>query len=307
MIAVDRIDTREALETLRPEWSALWDRCKSPTPFQTPEWLIPWWDSFGSGSLAVLSLRSGGRLVGLAPFRIAGGVLGLLGAGISDYLDILVEPGCRAAAAEALWLHVRTLPLRSLEFTDVPAGSALLDSPPAGASVSECAFCPVLALPAPQRRGVRRYSRYVSPLENASYQTLDEFLDALFRLHSARWNERGEPGVLGDSALQAFHRHAAAGLLASGRLLLAGVRRSGSLAAVVYGFQGHERIWTYLSGIDPAAARLSPGTVALGLVLEQAARAGCCEADLLRGKESYKYAWGARDRPTFRLESRLPW
>ncbi len=305
MIEVEEISTIEALEALRPEWSALWDRCSSATPFQTPEWLLPWWDSFGSGELAVLAVRTT-RLIGVGPFRIEGGVLRLLGAGISDYLDVLIEPEHRDEAAKAMWQHLRTLPWRRFEFTDVPSGSPLLETPPASADVGPCAVCPVVVLPAAKRRAVWRYGRHLGPIENAGSRNLEEFLDALFRLHSARWSQRGEPGVLAGAALQTFHRRAAAGLFASGRLLLSGVRHSGSLAAVIYGFQGHRRIWTYLSGIDPSAAALSPGTVALGLVLEQAAREGCVEADFLRGNEAYKYGWGARDRQTFRLESRLP-
>lgn len=306
MIEIEEISTAEGLEALRPEWSALWDRCASATPFQTPEWLLPWWKSFGSGRLAVLAVRRKRGLIGVGPFRIDRGVLRLLGAGISDYLDVLIEPEHRFEAAQAIWRHLRAVPWQRLEFTDVPSGSVLLEVPPASADVGPYAVCPVLALPAAKRRAVRRYGRYLGPLENAKSRDLEEFLNALFRLHSARWNERGEPGVLADAALQAFHRRAATEMFASGRLLLSGVRCEGSLAAVVYGFQGHCRIWTYLSGIDPAVAAFSPGTVALGLALEQAARLGCIEADFLRGSEPYKYVWGARDRPTFRLESRLP-
>lgn len=311
MIAANEIRTVRELEALRPEWSALWERCPSATPFQTPEWLLPWWESFGAGQLAAFALRADGKLAGVAPFWIDGAVLRLLGAGISDYLDVLIEPECRRAAANALWRRILELPWQRCEFTDLPSGSLILETlpPHLEAAVGPCAVCPVLKLPPAHRpnvqRNLRRYGRSLGPLENVSPQTLDEYVDALFRLHSARWSDRGEPGVLADPVLQAFHRRAAAGLLATGRLLLCGLRREGSLAAVIYGFQGHGRIWTYLSGFDPAAARLSPGTVALGLALERAARAGCREADFLRGGEPYKYAWGARDRPTFRVEAGL--
>lgn len=311
MTSVHEIKGARELESLGPEWSALWDRCPSATPFQTPEWLLPWWESFGAGQLAVFAFRAAGTLAGVAPFWIEGGVLRLLGAGISDYLDVLVEPEWRGAAAELLRERLLRLPWQRCEFTDLRSGSLLLESLPRrlNARVEPWALCPAVPLPLDVsrsiRRNIRRYSRHFGPLENASPRTLDEYLEALFRLHSARWGRRGAPGVLADPLIQAFHRRAAAGLMASGRLLLCGVRRESSLAALVYGFQGHRRIWTYLSGFDPAAARFSPGTVVLGLAFEQAAQAGCCEADFLRGGEAYKYAWGASDRPTFRLEAGL--
>ncbi len=305
MITVTEIRTAEDLEAIRPEWSELWDRCPSATPFQTPEWLVSWWEAFGTGNLAALALWKERRLAGFAPFHIVGGALRLLGAGISDYLDVLVGPEFRAETAQALWAAMRRFPCRSFEFTDLPFDSVLLERVPAGAVVVPCAVCPVLELPPSKVRNVRRYRRRLGPLENASPDTLGEFLEALFLLHGARWNEVGKPGVLDDMVLKSFHRRAAAALFKTGRLLLCGVRRGGSLAAVVYGFKSRHRIWLYLSGFAPAAARLSPGTVALGLALEQAALAGCREADFLRGTEPYKYVWGARDQHTFRLEYRL--
>jgi CelD/BcsL family acetyltransferase involved in cellulose biosynthesis len=46
--------------------------------------------------------------------------------------------------------------------------------------------------------------------------------------------------------------------------------------------------------------------VLVGCAIEAAAEEGAREFDFLRGREAYKYRWGARDRPTFgrRLRSR---
>jgi len=38
----------------------------------------------------------------------------------------------------------------------------------------------------------------------------------------------------------------------------------------------------------------------IGHAIEEAVRAGASEFDFLRGKEAYKYKWGAKDRPTYR-------
>jgi len=61
-----------------------------------------------------------------------------------------------------------------------------------------------------------------------------------------------------------------------------------------------QRASYYLSGLDPAFQRLSPGTVMIGHAIEEAVRAGASGFDFLRGKEAYKYKWGAKDRPTYR-------
>ena len=56
------------------------------------------------------------------------------------------------------------------------------------------------------------------------------------------------------------------------------------------------RIFFYLSGYDAARRFVSPGTLLVGAMLEQAVAEGRTEAHFLRGRESYKYAWGAVDR-----------
>ncbi len=94
-----QITTPAELEALRPEWDRLWEECPSATPFQSPDWLIPWWRHLGRGSLWALALYEGKELCGLAPlFRhhyyglpLRG--VSLLGTGNSDYLDWLLRPG----------------------------------------------------------------------------------------------------------------------------------------------------------------------------------------------------------------------
>src|SRR5688500_16399541 len=86
---------REELEALQPEWLRLW-QVSGNSLFQSPMWLIPWARQFAS-DLRVLTFRSRGRLVGLVPLyrwhtpETCERKLLLLGAGLSDYLDILTD------------------------------------------------------------------------------------------------------------------------------------------------------------------------------------------------------------------------
>ena len=59
------------------------------------------------------------------------------------------------------------------------------------------------------------------------------------------------------------------------------------------------RMFFYLTGFDMAQRFVSPGTLLLGAMLEQAIGEGRTEAHFLRGQESYKYAWGAMDRRNY--------
>ncbi len=52
--------TTAELEALVPEWRTLWLQDPSATPFQCPEWLLPWWRQFAQPELYVLEFRREG-------------------------------------------------------------------------------------------------------------------------------------------------------------------------------------------------------------------------------------------------------
>src|SRR5579883_949876 len=110
--SVEEITSVEELEALRPEWSELWARCASATPFQSPEWLIPWWKHIGEGDLWTLALRDQGRLVGLAPFYVYtqadSGEREVFPIGIAttDYLDALLAPGYERRGMREIFAHL---------------------------------------------------------------------------------------------------------------------------------------------------------------------------------------------------------
>jgi len=106
--------------------------------------------------------------------------------------------------------------------------------------------------------------------------------------------------VLADAAVRAFHREMSAAMLDAGSLRLHGVTIDERIVAVVYGFAAREVLYLYLQGYDPTLAELSPGTLAVGFAVAEAAREGARAVDMLRGREGYKYRFGARDQVTYR-------
>jgi CelD/BcsL family acetyltransferase involved in cellulose biosynthesis len=328
-LEIEEIGAPEALEALRSEWSCLWERCPAATPFQSPEWLLPWWRHlFGGGRSMLLAFRCGTRMVGLAPlFSHVSGCkppvrrLVLAGSAISDYQDVMLEPECAVEGARQIFerLSARGTEWDLCDFMELRAGSPLLSTAPPPAlrrTVLACCPCPVLKLPdspeafqaslRPQvrtalRRARNRLERAGARLETATAATLDEHLAALFRLHAARWHERHERGVLSGERVRRFHHEAAGGFLARGILRLHGLRYEGALAASFYGFSWRGRTYGYLTGFDPALARLSPGTVLVALAIERAIAEGDHEFDFLRKAESYKADWNAVGRLNRRL------
>lgn len=299
----------EALEALLPEWTALWERTPAATPFQHPAWALPWWRAFHPGRLRVVALRDGCTLTGLLPLYEDGGVLRLLGAGVTDVQDALLPGGWGAAPdllAEAGGGVV------TLDLPDLPDEATLrrLPVPPGWREEAGPGdVCPVLeppsALPAAMRRELRHARARAERRGPLSELTADsgsraDLLEGLYALHDARWRARGEPGVLADPRVRAFHREATDGLLRAGLLRLQGLAIGGTLAAVHYGLARAGRWYYYLGGFDPELAAISPGTLAVGAALEAAVRAGAGSFNFLRGREAYKYRWGAEDRPGWR-------
>jgi len=315
------ITTPEELERLRPEWLELWRRSPNATPFQSPMWLLPWWHAFGSDELSTIVTRdASGTLTGLLPLYIArdeDDSLGMfLGTGNSDYLDMIGNGDAAPLLAELAGRDCAMWDLQELR-----PSSPLLTAPlPDGFSdqVLDHDRCPILPIEGAGaelenlisthfRKKIRYYRRAlarIAPVSTAcaTADTLDEFLDALYELHAARWQKRNQPGVLNDDVVQRFHREAARGLLDAGALRLYAIRLGDRIVAVLYGFAHAGIVYYYLSGYDPELERLSIGTLIVAHAIEQAVREGATTFDFLRGAEEYKYAWGATDRVSSRRQ-----
>ena len=327
-IQVRAITSLPELKNLECEWYGLWRRCPSLSIFQSPDWLIPWVEVFSPHRLWIIEARRDSALVGLAPLFIYGTagdrIVAPLGAGISDYLDVLVDPEFpEALDAVAKFLRDHGLQWTELHFPDLRDSSLLLRPGFLGTFSGEesyelqqqaCEFCPQLSLPgevdelrtvvpAKQLRNLRSARRLLAgaEVELATAATLDEFLADLFRLHAKRWQSSGEAGVLADPRVRTLHTLAAPRLLERGMLRLFGLRFCGQVIACLMAFAERDTMRLYLQGYDPEWAGYSPGAQLVGAALEQAVREQKHTADFMRGRETYKYYWGSQDVPTFRL------
>jgi len=310
------------LSSILADWSQLYERCSDSTPFQSPEWLFSWIETFAPHQLRVVEVREGARLLGLAPLLIyprdSERVLAFAGGGVSDYLTLLLQPGsetevfeqiCRALSGDEGW--------SLLELTDVSLNSALHKIRELRAYTVEHDLCSVTALPSTSEQLPRLFSdRQQANLRNArsrleragggefevaTPETLADFLEDLFKLHTVRWAARNQPGVVQDERVQAFHLLSSRRMLESGRLRLYRLRVQGRTAAVVYSLFQRETVYCYLQGFDPAFSFLSPGTVLIFFLMQDAVGRGMRRFDFLRGREPYKQHWRPQVEPTFRI------
>lgn len=321
-LSVQAIDALEEASQLEFEWNDLWERCPRATVFERPEWVLSSWRFFAPGTpRLLLVVRSGGKLVALVALRRQGRHgLEFEGAEVSDYLDALVDPDWQQTAIDTLFQP------NTIEFGADPivldrleATSPLLEEIPRRWPVrpEPRDVCPFVAIPERIRQlrclipngfhaRIQRSRRLVehratAEIRTATSEDVGVILDRLVTLHASRWHARGHGGAFAESAYFAFYRAAVPKLLARGLVWLLELQLSGQSAAAILSFLCNGRVLLYISGFAPEFARCSPGRLLLAEVFERALAQDCREIDFLRGVESYKYDWGARNRTTARL------
>jgi CelD/BcsL family acetyltransferase involved in cellulose biosynthesis len=308
------------LRGIAVEWNDLCSRCRI-TPFQRREWILSWIEAFSPQNIRVVEVRSRCALVGLAPLLIYSRgrerVLAFMGGGVSDYLDLLVDPDREHEIVVAILHALRQLDdWTTLDLTDLPSHSALHSTILTRLATSHD-NCSALLLPKTreellqhlskrQRANLRNARSRIQRdgggvVELATADTLPDFLNDLFRLHASRWSLLGETDVLAGEMVKAFHRHSAPQLLTRGLLRLYRLRVGQHVVAVVYTLFERTTVFCYLQAYDPEFGHLSPGTHLMFSVMEDAIRSGMSKFDLLRGQEAYKRHWRAEIEATHRI------
>jgi CelD/BcsL family acetyltransferase involved in cellulose biosynthesis len=320
-VCIREVQRLDALRELEEEWAGLFAEAGGVTPFLHPAWLLSSCEAFGVERVGAAVVRdtANGRLLAIlvCDDPCAHDELALAGGEISDHRGPVIRASDKDAAVQALFTWTESQHGRAA-FDDLPP-----DHPWATVALREgwrrtpACVCPVVSLPATVeqwtaglphglRRNLRRYGARLEQLGVVDRIVADEgsvaeIIEAFITLHGARWNARGEPGVLDSAAVQRFHRIGAPRLQRAGLLRLHAWTLDGRIVAVQYVLVHRGRACGYLAGYDPELAACSIGSVLINAAIEHAIREGCREFDFLRGVEPYKYAWGAVNQHTHRL------
>ncbi len=98
------------LKGLTAEWSDLCARCPDATPFQRPEWLLPWVEVFLRRDCFAITVRDGQRLIGLALLLIyrrdGKSILAFAGGGHIGLSRLLFNQGREAEVVESVLCFV---------------------------------------------------------------------------------------------------------------------------------------------------------------------------------------------------------
>jgi CelD/BcsL family acetyltransferase involved in cellulose biosynthesis len=287
--------------------------------------------------MIILCRDEQGRLAGLAPLyvrqRRTAGIphvreVMFLGTGIyaqtSEYLDVIARRGYEKAVAEAVAEHLKkSKEWDRLHLKEVPAGSRvmphLMEAMGEGVEVSECnrshhidtttdwdTFISQSARTI--RRNVLRLTRRIVAQDGFRFrriereEELEGAMDALVRLHQARWRSKGEPGAFAIPGIEELLRGAAREGFREGKLRLWTMELNGEIAAVRLAFFDNGIVHAIQGGFDPAYTKESLGSVMLGMCIRDCIEDETVrEYDLMGGTPGYKESWCKESRESLSL------
>jgi len=324
-LQVQLVDSADALDLLRAEWSAL----EQGHVFCSWQWLDTWWQHYQTSDMQLftVALRDAtGELVGLAPWYLSqaprqGRVLRFLGSGevCSDYLTVLARPEVERQVGIALadWLSSEAAHWDLIELTGLADDSTVMNEFRAqlqarGYLVHEQPDCSCWRLEFPpswdaylarlsnsRRTQTRRLLRQnfdsgrVVLRQVETPAELEQGLQILIDLHQKRRESLSQPGCFASTQFTSFQLDVAAQMLATGRLRLLWLELAGQPIAVEYDFVSEDTVYYYQGGFDPAIADERPGSLMFAASLKLAIEQGYRWFDFLRGDEPYKTSWRA--------------
>ena len=324
MLDVDVIDDLSTARSLAPEWDEL--AVGQALPLCAPGWMLAWWQHMAprGSELRIVVVRNGEQVIALAPWFADRGPglrvdVRFLGAEISDRVDILCIPGREREARSELLRAIRQMRPRPdlVAFEAVPARSEWTRRLARGnlrlsRYRNSVLPAPSVTLPAgpPEawlagrssnfRSQMRRMRRRLSQRGGQVRQIVDpsevgSSLDALLRLHAARWEGRAPSGLAAPGVRALLHEAAAA--LGPDRLRLWAAEIAGELISVqlFHAAGGEIKYWN--GGWMEEHADLKPTMLTILAALEDGIARGERGLDLGAGTHPYKMRFADGDDP----------
>jgi CelD/BcsL family acetyltransferase involved in cellulose biosynthesis len=297
-------------------------------PYSTPEWMLAFFDHHHvGGELRVVVVRDGPEIVGIGPF-VCGRpghrprALGLLASGIGQRTGPLAAAGREHEVGAAIGraLAGDRVDVLALEGVDVAAtiGTAIAAGwrSPLGATrlvTDRIEPAPAVTIRADAdhdawlagqsknfRESLRRYPKAVAKrggtIRRSDAASLPTDLDALFRLHHARFAVIGKQSALDDTRRRALDA-AVAAMAAEGLVRLWVVEADGEVVGAQLFFVAGARMAGYNGGTSPGWERESLGLVLLGQAVRDAHELGLGLLDLGAGDQGYKQRFADHDEP----------
>ena len=300
----------DGFAALEPDWDALHDESGRTNPFLSYAWTRACFDEeCGGAEPFILTLRRGGKLLGVAPLcidrRFGFRILRFIAEDRSDYLGFLCDNGSQAIErqlmAELPKIGERwdLVVLRNLAqpFTAIAATGADRGLQYHRARWTTAAYCrwagdwDSLLESGPEwlkqmRNRCRRFLKKGRTVRCFTGAEAAEWLGAVAQIEAKSWKGREgvarfQPGPGQEILRNAF-------LASSSQLELSLAFADNRAIAFQIDFLTPERLWMYQYSYDEAYATLRAGSVLQYMSIERAWQRGVREYDLMMGAESYK-------------------
>jgi CelD/BcsL family acetyltransferase involved in cellulose biosynthesis len=309
----------ETFESLPDPLQAPGNQLEWASPFVLPGWLRAWWEVFAPpAEPLILSVREGGRLIGIAPLQREGSLLRLIGgADVCDHLDVVVAPRRKAEFCKALLDYVSREGATRIELGPIRPDSAVMTGLvpharergwPVASETEDVLFEADLPrswegylelLSGKQRHEARRKLRRLEQSATFAFRLvggrgdidagIEDFL-RLFRMN------RADKAEFMTARMEAFFRVLVRQVPAT-RLGFLDV--DGAAAAAVMCFDHGATRYLYNSAFDAGLGSLSVGILCKILSIQDAIFRGLAKYDFLKGNETYKRQLGGRAVPVY--------
>ncbi|HVL81734.1 MAG TPA: GNAT family N-acetyltransferase [Actinomycetota bacterium] len=317
-------------DVIRP-WERVLEQDRDAGVFSTPSWLQAWWETLGSGELLLATVWDDGDPIAVFPGCRCVSESGLLtflgGEDVTDQQVPVAVPGREAHALSFFldWAFTEG-GFRRLRFHSVPSterwrdvvGSVADEKGLAHAS-EQVDVSPEIVLPATfdeylaslsghDRHELRRKRRRLDEAGKVTVRRAHEVgweddLAAFFEFHR---QAPGEKAAFFTEERERFFRRLAADLFLFGMARLDVLDLDGEPVACTFSYDFRGSLELYNSSFRPDLAKLAPGMVLIGHLIEQAIAEGKARFDFLRGDERYKMRFGPVPRPVYQVMLAVP-
>lgn len=304
VLEVERIEGRDALETIRATWDKLLDQSETKTADLTPAWQLTYWDHLAATSqLFLLVVREAGEIVAIAPlkrrttrkFGLPIRYLEFIAAGQSNYQDFIIgrrREEVLASIVEYLVLHrnqwdvlyLRHVPEHSTTarfFLEAPARQ----NRSVVSRVTRVQRCIYLEIEqsweqycagsvkmrskiASKQRKLQKLGDIVVYHCNTEHD-YEKNLTRFFELHRLRWNNTDTPSQFNDERYCRFYRDAGFQLLSKKQLDLFMFEVDEKPIAGLLTLRYDRRCVQQLTAFDPVYAPTSPSLVMHEIFVEE--------------------------------------
>lgn len=319
---VIRITDLEAFQETRELWNDFLRSSGQNCIFLTHEWFLSWWKSFSEEkSLEILLFKDKeDGLVGIAPLMREGNILRFMASReVTDYCDFIVLEGKEKEFFDSLFDYLKSQysEIRSIELWNIKQSSPTLLFLPQLAPHHDFSFSslesdvtPVLSLPS-------SYEKFLMLLGRKSRHELKRKLRRMEALEGLRNERIKDPKEL-QTAVRAFiHLHRKSGkakekfwkrkgmedffqelvlrFSQKGWVELNFLFHQEKIMASLLSFLYEDTLYFYNITYSRDYAWYSPGLYLFHKRLKHAIEEKKKQADFLRGREKYKYVFGAKE------------